>query len=68
MSSVLIRKEDGKQLPVYYVSKSLLDAKTRYSQLKKLALALVTTAQKHQPYFQCHPISIITTYPSKGIL
>ncbi len=68
MSSVLVREEDGKQLPVYYVSKSLLDAETRYSQLEKLALALVSAAQKLQPYFQCHPIVVITTYPLKGIL
>jgi len=31
---------------VYYVSKSLLDAETRYTQLEKLALALVTAARK----------------------
>ncbi|KAL5566007.1 hypothetical protein UlMin_029171 [Ulmus minor] len=68
VSSVLIRKEDGKQLPVYYVSKSLLDAETRYSQLEKLALALVSAARKLRPYFQCHPIVVVTTYPLKGIL
>ena len=44
ISTVLIREEDGKQSPIYYVSKSLLDAETRYSQLKKLALALITAA------------------------
>ncbi|KAL5562066.1 hypothetical protein UlMin_031813 [Ulmus minor] len=68
VSSVLIREEDGKQLPVYYVSKSLLDAETRYSQLEKLALALVSAARKLRPYFQCHPIVVVTTYPLKGIL
>ncbi|KAL5575760.1 hypothetical protein UlMin_017459 [Ulmus minor] len=51
VSSVLVREEDGKQLPVYYVSKSLLDAETRYSQLEKLALALVSAARKLRPYF-----------------
>ena len=68
VSSVLVRGEDGKQLPVYYVSKSLLDAETRYSQLEKLALALVSAARKLWPYFQCHPIVVITTYPLKDIL
>ena len=33
VSAVLVREEDGKQFPVYYVSKSLLDAETRYTQL-----------------------------------
>ena len=68
VSFVLVREEEGKQLPVYYVSKLLLDAETRYSQLEKLALALVTVALKLRPYFQCHPIVVIATYPLKGIL
>ena len=32
--------EDGKQRPVFFVSKSLADAETRYSHLEKTALAL----------------------------
>ena len=39
VSSVLVREEDGRHLPVYYVSKSLLDTETSYSQLEKLTLA-----------------------------
>ncbi|KAL5569097.1 hypothetical protein UlMin_025672 [Ulmus minor] len=50
------------------MSKSLLDAETRYTQLEKLALALVTAARKLWPYFQCHPITVFTTYPLKSIL
>ncbi|KAL5574300.1 hypothetical protein UlMin_023897 [Ulmus minor] len=68
VSAVLVREEEGKQFPVYYVSKSLLDAETRYTQLEKLALALVTVARKLRPYFQCHPITVLTTYPLKSIL
>ena len=48
----MLVQEEGKQFLVYYVSKSLLDAETRYTQLEKLALALVTAARKLQPYFQ----------------
>ena len=59
---VLVREEEGKQLSVYYVRKSLLDAKTSYTQLQKLVLALITVAHKLQPYFQCHPITFLTTY------
>lgn len=65
---MLVREEDGKQLPVYYVSKVILDAETRYNQLEKISLALVTIAQKLQPYFQFHPIMVITTFSLKGIL
>ncbi|XP_057803551.1 uncharacterized protein LOC131018872 [Salvia miltiorrhiza] len=68
VSAVLVREEEGNQSPIYYVSKSLLDAETRYSQLEKLALALVHAARKLRPYFQCHPIVVATTYPLKAIL
>ena len=50
------------------MSKSLLDAETHYTQLEKLALALVTAACKLRPYFQCHPITVLTTYPLNSIL
>lgn len=50
------------------MSKSLLDAKTRYTQLEKLVLALVIAARKLWPYFQCHPITLFTTYLLKSIL
>ena len=65
---MLVREEEAKQFPVYYVSKSLLDVETRYTQLENLALALVTAARKLRPYFQCHPIAVLTTYPLKSIL
>ena len=68
VSAVLVREEESKQFPIYYVSKSLLNAETRYTQLEKLALTLVTAARKLRPYFQCHPITVFTTYPLKSIL
>ncbi|XP_013639711.1 PREDICTED: uncharacterized protein LOC106344976 [Brassica oleracea var. oleracea] len=40
--AVLVREDGSKQLLIYYVSKALLDAETRYSHLEKLALALAT--------------------------
>ena len=33
-----------------------------------MALALVTATRKLQPYFQCHPITVLTTYSLKSIL
>ena len=68
VSAVLVREENDRQYPVYYVSKALLDAETRYSRLEKLALALVVTAHKLRPYFQCQSIKVLTTYPLKNIL
>ncbi|KAL0413492.1 UNVERIFIED_CONTAM: Retrovirus-related Pol polyprotein from transposon.6, partial [Sesamum radiatum] len=39
VSSVLIREEEGKQLPIYYVSKVLNGAEGRYMPIEKMALA-----------------------------
>ena len=68
VSAVLVREEESKQFPVYYVNKSLLDAETHNTQLEKLALTLVTAARKLRPYFQCHSITVLTTYSLKSIL
>ena len=46
VSAVLIREEDKVQWPVYYVSKALLDAETRYPEIERLSLALVMSARK----------------------
>ncbi|KAK1567163.1 hypothetical protein Q3G72_008809 [Acer saccharum] len=67
-SSVLIRLEEGVQRPVYYTSKALLPAETRYSPAEKIALALITAARKLRPYFQAHTIKVYTDCPLKFIL
>ncbi|XP_011093333.1 uncharacterized protein LOC105173330 [Sesamum indicum] len=68
VSSVLIREENGKQNPVYYVSKMLQGAEKKYIQIEKLALALVITARKLRPYFQSHPIVVLTNHPLKQVM
>ena len=45
MSAVLLR-DQGAQQPIYYISKTLVEAKTRYLPLEKLVLALVHATQK----------------------
>ena len=55
-----MREEEGVQYPIYYTSKALLDAETRYPPLEKLTLALVVAARKLIPYFQVFIVSIIT--------
>ncbi|KAM2097487.1 hypothetical protein ACFX1R_021028 [Malus domestica] len=51
VSLVLIRKNGNVEWHVYYASKALQDAETRYSNIEKLALALVMSARKLRPYF-----------------
>ena len=65
---ILVRKEEKVQWPVYYVSKRLLDAETRYPELEKLVLALMVTSKKLRPYFHAHPIEVLTNYPLRQVL
>ncbi|KAM2691252.1 hypothetical protein EV2_005670 [Malus domestica] len=60
--------DSGVERPVYYASKALQDAETRYSNIEKLALALVMSARKLRPYFQAHAIIVLTNHPLRQIL
>ena len=60
VSLVLIRVDNGKQRPVYYVSKSLHDAKIRYLPLEKAILAVVHGMRKLPHYFQAHTVVVLT--------
>ena len=62
VSAVLLRDQGVKQ-PIYYVSKTLVDAETRYLPLEKLILALVHTTRKLPHYFQAHIVYVLTEYP-----
>ncbi|KAM0962683.1 hypothetical protein TB2_021472 [Malus domestica] len=68
VSYVLIRNDGNVERPVYYASKALQDAKTRYSNIDKLALALVMSARKLRPYFQAHSIIVLTNHHLRQIL
>ena len=59
---------DAKLRPVFFVSKSLTDAETRYTHLERAALALRTVAQKLRPYFQAHPVVVLTDFPLRGTI
>ncbi|GLT62786.1 hypothetical protein SLA2020_353960 [Shorea laevis] len=68
ISSVLVREEGKQQRPVYYISSVLHGAEVRYSIAEKAALAVVTSARKLRPYFQSHPIIVLTDQPLRQIL
>ena len=65
VSAMLIRDEDKVQKPVYYVSKVLMGAETRYLKIEKPSYALLIAAKKLQHYFQAHPIVVLTDQPLK---
>ncbi|KAK3019491.1 hypothetical protein RJ639_004890 [Escallonia herrerae] len=68
VSAVLIREQDGRQFPIYYVSKVLQGAEQRYPNAKKLAFTLLIAARKLWPYFQSHTIIVLTDKPLRRIL
>ncbi|GKV07083.1 hypothetical protein SLEP1_g18889 [Rubroshorea leprosula] len=68
ISSVLVREEAKQQKPIYYISSVLYGAELRYPIAEKAALAVVTSARKLRPYFQSHPIIVLTDQPLRQIL
>ena len=57
---VLVRNNDRIQRPIYYVSKYLQEAETRYLPLEKAVLAIVHAIRKLPYYFQAHTIMVFT--------
>ncbi|RVX19895.1 hypothetical protein CK203_005313 [Vitis vinifera] len=47
---------------------ALADVETRYSKMELTALALRSAAQKLRPYFQAHPVIVLTDQPLRSIL
>ena len=69
VSAALFKEsENAKLRPVFFVSKSLTDAETKYTHLERATLALRTAAQKLRPYFQAHPVVVLTDLPLRGTI
>lgn len=60
VSLVLIREEGPDQKTVYYVSHALKGPELRYSEVEKIALALVMTTRRLRPNFLSHLIVVLT--------
>ena len=56
------------QKPIYYISRAMVDEEPRYSKIEQTGLALRSAAQKLRPYFQAHPVVILTDQPLCRIL
>jgi len=68
VSAALVQEIEGTQHPVYFVSRTLQDPKSRYQMVEKLVMSLVHAARRLRPYFQNHSITVKTDYPSQKIL
>ena len=65
VSAALIKEEDKKQLPVYYVSQAFQGAEFRYPRIEKIVFALIVASCKLRQYFQANPILVMTDQPIK---
>jgi hypothetical protein len=67
VSAVLVqeKEEEGKlrQIPVYFASEALYGSKIFYSELEKIAYAVIMAARKLRHYFEGHRIRVITNQP-----
>ena len=68
ISFVLVRNEDGIQMPIYYVSKSLQEVEMRYLPLEKAVLAIVHATRKLPHYFQAHTVVVLTQLALQALL
>ncbi|XP_014499529.1 uncharacterized protein LOC106760625 [Vigna radiata var. radiata] len=67
VSAALIQESPILKL-IYFVSRTLQGAEERYSQVEKVALALITAARRLRPYFQSHQVVVRTNHLIAKIL
>jgi hypothetical protein len=64
VSAVLVqeKEEEGKlkEIPIYFASETLSGSKIFYSELEKIAYAVIMEARKLRHYFEGHRIRVIT--------
>ncbi|GJV81964.1 reverse transcriptase domain-containing protein [Tanacetum coccineum] len=68
ISAVLMTDREGKQIPVYFVSRALRGPEVNYTPMEKLVLALLSASKRLKRYFQAHTIVVITDQPIKQLL
>nr|GEX86391.1 reverse transcriptase domain-containing protein [Tanacetum cinerariifolium] len=68
VSAVLMTEREAKQMPIYFVSRTLRGPKLNYTSIEKLVLTLVHASKLLKIYFQAHPIIVITDQPIQQIL
>jgi hypothetical protein len=56
------------QMPVYYVSEVLHEAKARYLETYKLIYVILIASRKLRHYFQAHIVVVVISFPLKAIL
>ena len=69
VSAALFKEDENrKQRPIFFIRKSLSEVETQYTRLEQVAMALHVAAKKLRPYFQAHPIVMLTNLPLRNIM
>jgi hypothetical protein len=72
VSGVLAHEKEERakevQRPVYFVSEALSKAKLNYTEIEKIAYAILISSRKLKHYFQGHKITVPTSQPLGDIL
>ncbi|GJR36598.1 reverse transcriptase domain-containing protein [Tanacetum coccineum] len=68
ISAVLMTDREGRQIPVYFVSRTLRGPEVNYTPMEKLVLALLSASKRLKRYFQAHTVVVITNQPIKQLL
>ncbi|WJZ86481.1 hypothetical protein VitviT2T_005931 [Vitis vinifera] len=69
ISVILFRcVNDKEQRSVYYVSKAMVNTKTRYSNMEYTTFALRSVARKLYHYFQAHQVIVLTNPSLRNIM
>jgi hypothetical protein len=68
VSAVPMTDRKGVQTPIYFVSRALKDAETRYSHMEKLTLSLVHASRRLRWYFQAYVVEVQMEQPIPQIL
>ncbi|RDX84094.1 hypothetical protein CR513_34903, partial [Mucuna pruriens] len=67
-SAAIVQEREGKQHPIYFISKVLQDAEKRYQKIEKTTLTLIIASRRLRPYFQGYPMVVQTDLPIKQVL
>jgi hypothetical protein len=67
VSAMLVQEVEGEkgklQSPVYFISEALSGSKLLYSELEKIAYAVVMATRKLRHYFEAHKVTVLTDQP-----
>lgn len=68
LSNFLIVEREKYQRLVYFLSHALEGAEAKYLPIEKMMFALVMVTRRLKPYFQAHPIKILTSQPLRKVI